>query len=104
MALIPYGSRIPLAVLDGPHLGVGHIIVYVFDINPITARYAKQGLAAQHSNGELGVTSITMGNPELEEALPGAVDPHCSTTRYVAYRFKLPYLLAESPCERSIGR
>ncbi|KAM5539530.1 hypothetical protein V8D89_006802 [Ganoderma adspersum] len=97
-ALIPFCSRMPLVVFDdGPESGSAS--VFVFDISPLAARRARQGLAARRRNDAVspelvpgsGTDPESAGIVEnIEEVLPGVVDPDCSRIPFVAYRFKLP--------------
>ncbi|KAM5536881.1 hypothetical protein V8D89_009428 [Ganoderma adspersum] len=80
--LVPSCSRMPVVVLDDPSNSV-----YVFEFNPLSARYAS----AQNDGSEL--TAIV---EDVEAVLPGVVDPECAAIPYVVYRFALP------PSERSI--
>ena len=91
--LIPFGSRMPLVVFDGPESRSAS--VFVFDIGPLAARRRRQVLAAPQddceSMPELTEPGSTMGIIEnVEEVLPGVVDPECSRIPFVAYRFKIP--------------
>ena len=99
MCAVPFGSRFPLAVLDGPDFRSGS--VYIFDINPYVARHQRQTLQAtrqRHDSEsskaeESGTTSLGQGMlvEDVEAVLPGVVDPDCSSIPYVVYCFKLPY-------------
>ena len=80
--VIPFGSRMPLLVYHDRNFQKATL--YVFDINPLAARYAR-AVAAQ---GE--ATQATAVVEDVEQTLPGVVDPQCSAIPYVVYRFPLP--------------
>ena len=95
----PFGSRMPLIVFEGPGADISRTSVYVFDVNPLVARHARQVLATrQHAHGEHGLDLVPMGAAiveDVEAVLPGVVDPECSTIPHVVYRFPLPFSPSE---------
>ncbi|KAM5536869.1 hypothetical protein V8D89_009416 [Ganoderma adspersum] len=80
--VIPFSSRMPVLVYHDSDFQ--NVTVYVFDINPLAARCAR-ALAAR---GE--ATQATAIVEDVEEALPGVVDPECLAILYVVYCFPLP--------------
>ena len=117
--LIPFGSRMPMVVFDGPEESAS---VYVFDVNPLVARSvlaapSRRRAAANEDNNRPGnkegqedgegtsdpqsavvaalpravtVTGL-VDREDIEMVLPGVVDPECAAIPYVLYRFPLPY-------------
>ena len=75
---IPLGSRLPLVVLDGS----SSVSVYVFDIDPLAARYAR-GMSRGDSSESTAVVE------DVEEALPEVLDQECAAIPFVVYRFAL---------------
>ena len=95
IALIPSGSRMPIVASDGPFASV-----YMFDTNPLAARYA---LARHAQDGHSGSGPGSEGTKasaiveDVEAALPGVVGPECAEIPYVVHRFRLPYVPWEYP-------
>ena len=87
---VPFGSRMPLVVFEGPDFK--RASVYVFDVNPLVARYAR--LQAH----DCQTTTVV---EDVEAVLPGIVDPRCAAVPYVVYRFELPFASVR-PYEHSI--
>nr|VWP01627.1 Cyclin [Ganoderma boninense] len=86
--LVPYGSRMPVVSFNDP--GSTCASVYVFDINPLAARYAQQALRAS-AQPESGVRATAIvEDSDVEAALPGVVDPDIKGIPFVVYRFELP--------------
>lgn len=83
LRLVPYGSRMPFALFAPPTLE--NRSVFVFDVNPLVARHARQSISTRR-DGSMATTIVE----DVEEVLPGIVDPECSTIPYVVYRFDLP--------------
>ena len=104
LRLVPFGSRFPLVVFDDPKSNIRVASVYVFDIDPLAARYRRQILEESRNDSraveERGSTAVV---DNIDEALPGVVDSDCSSIPYVAYRFKLPYNSREWPDGHSIS-
>ena len=76
---IPLGSRLPVVVLDGS----SSASMYVFDIDPLAARYAR-GMSQGDGSESTAIVE------DVEAALPGVVDPDCAGVPFVVYRFTLP--------------
>ena len=102
--VVPFGSRMPLVAFEGPDFR--RVSVYVFDVNRLAARHARQVLATRACRGDHGSTHGSDSESatgrmavveDVEAVLPGIVDPECSTIPYVAYRFELPYGPSEEP-------
>ncbi|KAM5541120.1 hypothetical protein V8D89_005049 [Ganoderma adspersum] len=105
IAQTPFGSRMPVVVFDGPGSErESAASVYVFDLNPLVAR-SLRAAPSRRSTGssdesdskpepamaaDLDALSMTAVVQDIEEVLPGAVDPECTAVPYVAYRFPLP--------------
>ena len=91
----PFGSRLPVAVF---HSDTGKreddwesamsVYVYVFDVNPLVAR----SLPSQPIEGGMATTTAIV--EDIEEVLPGAVDPECAAVPYAVYRFPLSSSIA----------
>ncbi|KAM5536878.1 hypothetical protein V8D89_009425 [Ganoderma adspersum] len=88
ISLLPCGSRAPIIAFRGSDYKTDEF--FVFDVNPLSARYTKHVLAMRRnqSDSEPEGTAIV---EDVEDVLPGVVDPECSAITYVVYRFKLPY-------------
>ena len=89
----PFGSRLPVAVFhsdrrEGDSESAVSVSVYVFDVNPLVAR----SLRGQPIEG--GVATTTMIVEDIEDVLPGAVDPECAAFPYAVYRFPLSHSIA----------
>ncbi|KAM5541124.1 hypothetical protein V8D89_005053 [Ganoderma adspersum] len=95
LRLVPFGSRFPLVVFDDADSRIAS--VYVFDINPLAARYQRQILAESRDDPKAEERGPTAVIDNIEEVLPGVVDPQCSSIPYAAYRFKLQYDPTEWP-------
>ena len=95
--LIPFGARMPLVVFDGSDSKSAS--VFIFDVGSLSARHRRQVLAAHRDGSSLelnpGSESTSGIVANIEDVLPGVVDPDCSSIPYVAYRFELPYDPAE---------
>ncbi|KAM5536874.1 hypothetical protein V8D89_009421 [Ganoderma adspersum] len=87
VSLLPCGSHTPVVAFRGSDFKTDSI--FVFDMNPLAARHAKQVLALRHDQSKPEETAIV---EDVEAILPGVVDPECSAIPYVVYRFKLPYV------------
>ncbi|PIL34974.1 hypothetical protein GSI_02761 [Ganoderma sinense ZZ0214-1] len=98
ISMVPYGSRMPLVTFDDP--GYTRASVYVFDINPLTARHARLALAAQSESGAR--TTATAIVEDVEAALPGVVDPDIKGIPFVVYRFELPPQRPDWPMIRAV--
>ena len=129
----PFGSRMPVVMSDGPEDESAS--VYVFDVNPLVARSMKAGGSRVDSAacGRGGVSDDSEGATvadadapataevpqpgtgagvtdsavveDIEEVLPGVVDPECAAIPYIVYRFPLAYPThAGPPDERKINR
>ena len=72
----------------------------MFDVNPLAARRAQHLLAARREQSELDHEEMAIVG-DVEDVLPGVVDPECSAIPYVVYRFKLPY--ADCSTDSSVG-
>nr|VWP01628.1 N/A [Ganoderma boninense] len=104
IALVPYGSRMPVVVFEGPDCT--RASVCVFETNPLVVRHAR-AIARSNSdlNSEAGSggilesrTRATVGSAiveDVEAALPGVVDPECSAIPFVVYRFGIPLDMEE---------
>ncbi|KAM5541117.1 hypothetical protein V8D89_005046 [Ganoderma adspersum] len=98
---IPFGSQMPLVASEGPDFT--RVSVCVFDVNPFTARHARQVLAAcrdhgsEHGSESESPRTRTAIVEDVEAVLPGVVDPQCSMIPYVVYRFELPFGPSEEP-------
>ncbi|KAM5541121.1 hypothetical protein V8D89_005050 [Ganoderma adspersum] len=96
LRLVPFGSRMPFVVFELPT--VESRSVYVFDLNPLAARHARQSLSSPSPSRGDGSGPAGAGAgagageivEDVEAALPGVVDPECSAIPYVVYRFDLP--------------
>ena len=93
--MVPFGSRMPF-VAPASTIRV-HSSVYVFELNPLAARYGRQllsspGRSPSLCDGSESETTAMAGAivEDVEAAVPGVVDPECSTIPYVVYRFDLP--------------
>ncbi|KAM5542835.1 hypothetical protein V8D89_003499 [Ganoderma adspersum] len=94
LRLVPFGSRMPFVAFEPSSFQSGS--VYVFDLNPLAARRERhQAVLSSHWQcGGLGSEFRTTAVVEdVEEALPGVVDPECSAIPYVVYRFDLADVL-----------
>ncbi|KAM5542833.1 hypothetical protein V8D89_003497 [Ganoderma adspersum] len=93
LRLVPFGSRMPFVAFEPSSFQSGS--VYVFDLNPLAARRERQAVLSSHWQcGGLGSECRTTAVVEdVEEALPGVVDPECSAIPYVVYRFDLADVL-----------
>ena len=97
--LLPCGSRAPVVAF----LGCADFktdAIFVFDVNPLAARRAQHLLAARREQSELDHEEMAIVG-DVEDVLPGVVDPECSAIPYVVYRFKLPY--ADCSTDSSVG-
>ncbi|KAM5536880.1 hypothetical protein V8D89_009427 [Ganoderma adspersum] len=102
--LIPHGSRMPLVISYSAN--PNHASIYVVDINPLAARYARsvlRGTAAQGVDESPGETAI-VAPEDMERVLPGVVEPECSAIPYAVYRFELPDSPTEWPNGHTIRR
>ena len=95
LRLVPFGSRMPFVVFDPPTVQSGS--VYVFDLNPLAARNARQFLSSPNpsrgdgsSDGGLVGAGVGAIVEDVDAALAGVVDPGCSAIPYVVYRFDVP--------------
>ena len=95
LRLVPFGSRMPFVVFDPPT--VQSRSVYVFDLNPLAARNARQFLSSPNpsrgdgsSDGGLVGAGVGAIVEDVDAALAGVVDPGCSAIPYVVYRFDVP--------------
>ncbi|PIL34980.1 hypothetical protein GSI_02767 [Ganoderma sinense ZZ0214-1] len=86
VSLVPCGSRMPIVMFDDA--GCTRASVYVFDINPFVARQTPQILAAQPDSGPGAIATAIV--EDVDAALPGIVDPECSASPFVVYRFGIP--------------
>ena len=117
---IPFGSRMPMVVFDEHAPGHAHestASLYIFDVNPLVARSvraapscdsdesdsnppsrsATAASAADDQNVPLGRAMAPGVVRDIEEVLPGVVDPECTAAvPYVAYRFPLPRSIRSS--------
>ncbi|KAM5541126.1 hypothetical protein V8D89_005055 [Ganoderma adspersum] len=107
--LTAFGSRMPVVLFDGPEEESAS--VYVFDVNPFVARSVLAARRRATSDEEtedkeetsdpqravdalpraVTVTAVVGGGEDIEEVLPGVVDPECAAIPYVVYRFPLPF-------------
>ncbi|PIL34950.1 hypothetical protein GSI_02737 [Ganoderma sinense ZZ0214-1] len=90
MSLLPSGSRAPVVPFRASNFWETIDSFFVFDVNPLAARHAKQLLRERRrdqAQSDLEGTTIV---EDVEAALPGVVDPECSAIPYVVYRFKIP--------------
>ena len=109
----PFGSRLPVAIFDGPQNASASM--YVFDVNPFVVRSLERdrvrtaprrgrdgseldskGVNVDHDDADASVprpagAGATAVVEDIEEALPGVVDPECAAILYAVYRFPLPY-------------
>ena len=112
----PFGSRMPVVMSDGPEDESAS--VYIFDVNPLVARSMKAGGSrvdaawGQPGQSEGAIVAdaetpvcVTAVIEDIEEVLPGVVDPECAAIPYIVYRFPLAYPThAGPPDERKINR
>ena len=105
--LTAFGSRMPVVMFDGPEKKSAS--VYVFDVNPLVARSvlaARSTTGDEEKKDEREVPDLTVDGDalfrpvnatavvdreDIEEVLPGIVDPDCAAIPYAVYRFPLPH-------------
>ncbi|KAM5543322.1 hypothetical protein V8D89_003196, partial [Ganoderma adspersum] len=91
LRLVPFGSRMPFVAFEPSSFQSGS--VYVFDLNPLAARRERQAVLSSQCGGLGSECRTTAVVEDVEEALPGVVDPECSAIPYVVYRFDLADVL-----------
>ncbi|PIL34970.1 hypothetical protein GSI_02757 [Ganoderma sinense ZZ0214-1] len=90
MSLFPSGSRAPVVPFQVSKIWERIDSFFVFELNPLAARLAKQRLRARGRDQPPSELEDTAMVEDVEAALPGVVDPECSAIPYVVYRFKIP--------------
>ena len=124
----PFGARLPVVMFDGPQNASASM--YVFDANPFVVRSLRRDRVRtppprrERDESELDSkgmnvddtgasvprcvavgASATAAVEDIEEALPGVVDPECAAIPYTVYRFPLPYSrLGSGPVTPGIRR
>ncbi|KAM5535810.1 hypothetical protein V8D89_010533 [Ganoderma adspersum] len=99
IVLTPFGLHMPMVVFNGDaDPEPRSMSVYMFDLNPLTARFLCTTRSAQCNDTDAalqdmdleGTALIADVNVDVEVALPGVINPECSAILYIVYHFSVP--------------